>query len=281
VAALFALCAAVSYGAGDFFGGLAARRVPVVRVALRTNAIGLAGLLVATVFVRAASVRGGDMLAGGLGGLAGCVGILLLYQGLALGAMSVVAPITAVLAALVPVAWGLATGERPGVVALAGIPIAIAAIGLLAREPASTAGDGRRARAVGLALGSGIGFGLFFIGLDAAGDGAGLWPVVAGRVTSVVALLVVSAFRRRPDRPARTAGPWRLLVACGLLDAGANALFLLATQRGLLTVVAVLVSLYPTSTVLLARWVLHERLSRPQLGGCALALVAVAMVAAG
>ena len=286
MAAFLALVAAVSYGAGDFFGGVAARRMRTAEVAFRSNAIGLAGLLVASQFVGAGGVDARDLLAGGLGGVAGCVGILLLYQGLAIGTMSVIAPITAVLAALVPVAWGLFSGERPAVVALVGIPVAIAAIGLLAFEASDgeVATQARRARTtgLGLALGSGLGFGLFFIGLDAAGDDAGLWPVVAGRVASVTVLAVATLATRSRHEPCPAGDPiWPLLVGCGLLDAAANALFLLATQRGFLTIVAVVVSLYPASTVLLARWVLHERLARAQIGGCALAVVAVALVASG
>jgi drug/metabolite transporter (DMT)-like permease len=200
--------------------------------------------------------------------------------------MSVVAPITAVLAALVPVAWGFGGGERPSSVAIAGIPIAIAAIALLAWDPRSdgSATVSASAAQVWLALGAGLGFGFFFIGLDAAGDDAGLWPVVAGRVTSVavLALVTLAAPTARAPSNAVRAGrtPW-LIIGCGLLDSGANALFLLATQRGLLTIVSVLGALYPTSTVLLARLFLAERLNRLQLGGCALAAGALVLVTAG
>jgi uncharacterized membrane protein len=285
MAAVLAFLSAVAYGSGDFLGGLAARRIPVVAVALRSNAIGLAGVLVATLFVTADRVTTHDLAAGGLGGIAGCIGILLLYQGLASGMMSVVAPVSAVLAALVPVAWGLAGGERPSLVVIVGIPVAVTAIVLLAREPRGQRLAGRRLAApILFALGAGLGFGFFFIGLDAAGDDAGLWPVVAGRVASVSLLAIVTLARGAAAhippsmRTARTRG---LVISCGLLDSGANALFLLATQRGLLTIVAVLGSLYPATTVVLARWVLEERLSRPQLVGCGLAVAAVALVSAG
>jgi drug/metabolite transporter (DMT)-like permease len=285
MAAFLALLSAAAYGAGDFLGGLAARRLPPAAVVLRSNVVGLLGLIACLSIVEG-DVAAGDLAIGALGGIAGGIGVLLLYRGLATGIMSVVAPVTAVLAAVLPVGVGLAGGERPAVLALAGVPLALVAVALLAREPRDddAATHGLAAVDLLLAVGAGLGFGLFFIALDATSDDAGLWPIVAGRGASVALFAVVAAVwagARVGDRRAREgATPW-LLVGCGVLDAGANATFLLATQRGLLTLVAVLGSLYPASTLLLARFVLHERLAKPQLAGVALAGAAVVLVTAG
>jgi uncharacterized membrane protein len=285
MAAVLALLSAVVYGAGDFLGGLAARRLPPPAVVLRSNVIGLLGLLVAAPFFAAPEVLGRDLLYGAGGGVIGGIGVLLLYHGLSVGTMSVVAPITAVLAALVPVAVGLVDGERPSGLALTGIPLALLAIALLSRDE-SDDDNGRRTTpaVVASAFGAGLGFGIFFVSLDKAGDDAGLWPLVAGRGASVVlfagvAALVVSA-RVGSDAARRGTTP-RLLLVCGLCDSAANALFLLATHEGLLTLVAVLGSLYPASTVALATTVTHERLARPQVAGVVLALLAVVAITAG
>lgn len=286
MAAVLALLSAVAYGAGDFVGGLAARRIPPAAVVLRSNVVGLAGLLVLAPLLDASGLVGRDLALGAVGGIAGGVGILLLYRGLSLGVMSVVAPITAVLSAVVPVAAGLATGERPSVLALGGVPLALVAVALLAREPHDTDArtHGMPAHELLIALGAGLGFGLFFVALDATGDDAGLWPIVAGRTSSVTMFSVVAlvASSTRPPKGVARAGTMpALLVGCGLLDAGANALFLLATQQGLLTLVAVLGALYPASTLLLARLVLGERLGPAQRGGIGLAAAAVVLVTAG
>jgi uncharacterized membrane protein len=286
MAALLALLSATAYGVGDFFGGLSARRLPSAAVVLRTHAAGLFGLLAVLPLVGGAA-GDGDLAIGAAGGLAGALGVLAFYRAMATGSMSLVAPVTAVTAAVVPVTYGLATGERPSVVSLVGVPLALVAVALLSREGV----EGREHPATSLsvdqlltALGAGAGFGLYFIALGMTSHDAGLWPVVAGRVASVtlfglVALLSPAA--RVGDGRARQRGVLAMLVTCGLLDAWANALFLVATRHGMLSVVAVLGALYPAATLLLARGVLGERLARPQLGGVALATAAVALVAAG
>ena len=286
MAAVLALLSAVAYGAGDFFGGLAARRLPPAAVVLRSNAVGLAALLVCVPFVGDADLLGRDVAIGAGGGIAGGFGVLLLYRGLSRGTMSVVAPITAVLSAVVPVMWGLARGERPTAVAFGGVPLALFAIALLAREPTpdDVVASGLTRADLVSALGAGLGFGVFFVALDATSDDAGLWPVVAGRTASVTFFAVaaaVSVSARVGRRGAVTGSTAALVAGCGVLDAGANALFLLATQRGLLTLVAVLGALYPATTLLLARAVLGERLAGIQRAGVGLAAVAVVLVTAG
>jgi len=286
VAGALALLAALAYGAGDFLGGVAARRIPPAAVVLRSNVVGLLGLLALSPVARDVHVAGRDLLLGAGAGVAGGVGILLLYRGLSLGVMSVVAPVTAVLSAVVPVAAGLLAGERPSALALAGVPLALVAIALLAREPHDTdeRTHGMPRHELAIALGAGFAFGLFFVGLDATGDDAGLWPIVAGRTASVAMFVLVAALAvstRPPAGAARAGSTPGLLVGCGVLDAGANALFLVATQHGLLTLVAVLGALYPASTLLLARLVLGERLGAGQRAGVALAGAAVVLVTAG
>jgi len=178
----------------------------------------------------------------------------------------------------VPVVAGLAFGERPGGLALTGIAIAVPAIVLLGWG--GGAGAGRRTVDRGsllLAIGAGAGFGLFFVTLSRASSDAGLWPVLASRCTSVTALVVLAAVQRSWEQQRAAVSP--LAVGAGLLDTTANALYLLAVQRGLLSEVAVLTSLYPASTIVLARTVLHERLARLQWWGLALAGLAVVAIA--
>jgi drug/metabolite transporter (DMT)-like permease len=193
--------------------------------------------------------------------------------------MSVVAPVTAVTGAVVPVAAGLLLGERPGAWALVGVALAIGAVALLSRESpgANEHVEGDRRRAFVLALGAGLGFGGFFVLLDRTGDDAGLWPLVASRsVTFVLTALiaVVSARAVLPTRDARLA-----TVGTGVMDMSANALFLVANRSGLLSLVAVVTSLYPASTIFLAQMFLGERLARHQVVGLVLAVVAVVLIA--
>lgn len=274
---------ATAYGVGDFFGGLSARRLPSAAVVLRTHAAGLVGLLAVVPLVGGAAAHS-DLAIGALGGMAGALGVLGFYRAMSSGMMSVVAPITAVTAAVVPVAYGLATGERPSAVSMVGIPLALLAVTLLSREEGPRSEGSLSVRQLALTLGAGAGFGLYFIALGMAGDDAGLWPVVAGRMASVTLfalLALVSPAARVGDRRARQVGLLAMLVACGLLDAWANAMFLMATRHGMLTLVAVLGALYPAATLLLARGVLGERLARPQLSGVAVAAAAVTLVAIG
>ena len=202
--------------------------------------------------------------------------------------MSIVAPTTAVLAAVVPVAVGIVGGERPGAVALAGIPLALVAIVLLARDP-DAEGPAERMQPTVLveALAAGASFGIFFVCLDAAGDDAGMWPLVTGRAASVTLFsIVVALVRGQPDRaerpPRRGPGHAR---GCSWPAAPATPVPTPCScwppTAGLLSLVAVLGSLYPASTVLLATTLTHERLARAQVAGVVLALVGAAAITAG
>jgi drug/metabolite transporter (DMT)-like permease len=227
---------------------------------------------------------------GAASGAAGGAGVALLYRALAAARMSVVAPITAVEAAAVPVLWGLLIGEQPGALALGGVVVALVAVVLVSAAPEAAPAPGvpdqappprpllRRPGTVD-ALGAGLAFGLFFLLLDRAGAGAGLWPLVAARVVSVGLLGGLAVARRRSLRP--PPGSLPVIVGAGALDMLANLAYLLATGEGLVSLVAVLTSLYPASTVLLARVVLGERLVRLQVTGLGLAALGVVLITVG
>ena len=271
-----ALAAAVIFGTGDFLGGLATRRTPLLAVLLFSQGIGLIGMAVVAA-ITGGSVRGEDLLAGAAGGLAGGAGVAMLYRGLAGGSMSLIAPVTGVVAVVVPVAVGVGTGERPAALQYAGIAVGVAAVVLL------SAGGHEHARlsrsGLLLAIGAGLGFGVFYVALARAAPAANLWPLVAARGASVAALLGLTVALRRPPRLGPT--PPLVVAGTGVFDVTANALYLLAVHGGLLSIIAVLVSLYPVSTVLCSLLFLGERLRPPQLAGVAAALAAVALIAAG
>jgi drug/metabolite transporter (DMT)-like permease len=277
VASLLALASALTYGTADFLGGLATRRSAILPVVVLSQAVGTVVLLAALPFFEAV-VGLGDLAWGAAAGIAGAIGLALLYRGLARGPMGVVAPISAVLSASIPVLVGVALGERPRWTALAGVALALPAIVFLSRPAAGdTGGSGVPiGRSVRIAIGSGLAIGAFLVFLGQAGEGAGLWPLLPARVASFGFLGVLALAIRSPLRPTRGSVP--LIVGAGLFDMTANILYLLAVQRGLLSLVAVLVSLYPGSTVLLARIVLGDRLRRVQLAGLALAGVSVVLI---
>ena len=220
--------------------------------------------------------------AAGWAALAGSAGIVALgsfYRALAIGTMSVVAPISAT-AAAVPVLVGLAEGERPSSLQITGMAIALAGVILASREPIEDGAAPAQPAAIGLALVAAAGFGTFFVGLDRASEGADVsWVIVVSRSCSL-ALLVIAALVVRPALP-RDGASLAMLGMIGVLDLGANGLYALATQEGLLSVVSVLGSLYPAVTVVLARIVLAERVARMQEVGVVLALAGVVAISAG
>lgn len=275
-AVALATACAVIFGTADFFGGLATRRSRVLAVVVFSQLGGL--LLVLALIPLLPGTASAAALSWGLAsGVVGACGIVLFYRGLATGKMSVVAPITATTAMAMPVLFGLAAGERPSTMALAGIVVGLLAVVLVSREPGGTA-SGSTLGPVLTALAAGMGFGGFFILLKLAPADAGLWPLLGARISSISLVALLAFATRRNLRP--SPGSLRITVAAGLLDMAANVLFLLAAQRGMLSLVAVLVSLYPASTLLLARHVLGERLSPLQITGVGFALGAIALIAA-
>lgn len=273
---LFGLLAAALYGAADFCGGLATRRSSMFAVAILSQFAGFVLLLGVTPFIPG-RFDTSAVTYGLLGGVCGGAGIMLLYHALSIGKMGVVSPITAVLAAAIPVVVGVARGDRLSTWQIAGILIALVAVVLISL---STEPDGRiELSTVGVreAIGSGVLLGGFYIFLALSGKDGGLYPLVFARFGSSVLLVIVALLMRRAIVPVRaTIG---LVLLTGAIDMSANVFYVLAAYAGYLSIAAVLTSLYPASTVFLARFVLGERLANIQKAGVALALVGVALIA--
>jgi drug/metabolite transporter (DMT)-like permease len=280
VAALLALSSSLLWGTADFTGGLLARRHAVLAVLLVSQASAVALALVLLAAGGHASPPAAGVAWGVGSGLVGVAALMAFYRGLAIGTMSIVAPVSATGAA-VPVLVGvLFRGERPAALQLAGILLALVGIVLAARAP----GDAPAARAakasLGLALVAAAGFGSFFVGVErATAHSSVAWTLVSVR-GGELALLAAAAAAARPALP-RAGRELAALGLVGAFDAGANALYALATTRGLLSVVSVLGSLYPAVTVLLARGVLHERVTRAQELGVLATLAGVVAISAG
>lgn len=273
---LLALGSALAYGLADFVGGLLSRRTGVWSVAT----VGQATATLCTALVAllvAGDPVAGDWVWGATAGVGSGVGTVFLYRGLAGGRMSVVAPVSAVGAAVLPGLVGVATGERPAALTWLGVACAFPAIWLVSRPQRGDAEASRGGVLDGLL--AGLGFGALFTALGQVPDAAGLGPLALAQAVSVVVIVAIAVALRTAwvprDRYAAAA------AVAGLLGALATGLFLLATQSGLLTVAAVLSSLYPATTVLLAALVLRERIGRAQGLGLLLAAAAVGLVAAG
>jgi drug/metabolite transporter (DMT)-like permease len=278
LAIVLALGSSVGWGSADFLGGLSARRAPILVVAAVSQTAGLALTLLFVAWVRRGPEDQAVLWIGAVGGLMGAAGLSALYRGLAVGRMGVVAPIAA-MSGLVPIAVGLlAQGDRPVSAQVAGMVLAIGGIVLAARAHDEDPTN-RVAAGVWLGLLAALFLGSMVVALDAGGDRDPVWTIFMVRVSSVAVLWLVAA-ARRPSFAAMRPNVW-LLVGAGVLDNLANLLFVLASARGLLSLVAVAGSLYPVVTVLLARAVLDERLQRWQLVGVAVALVGVALISLG
>lgn len=297
---LLAAISAFTFGISDFVGGVSARRMPAVLTTVVGQLSGLVGLVVVGLVVTGDPTVA-DLTLGALAGAAGGLGLLTFYWALSRGQMSVVAPVSAVTGALVPVTVGLASGERPAALAVFGMAVGLPAIVLISREPTPREAEssatlvgaidhlptppGLLRRLGGLpvvaAAGAGLGFGSFFAILSATTGTSGLWPLATARTTAIAVVLLVivlATVRGHAPRPDRRGVA--LAAVAGVLDVSANVAFLLATRQGLLTLVGVVGAMYPASTVALARVVLGEHLARHQLLGLALAAAAVGVIAA-
>jgi drug/metabolite transporter (DMT)-like permease len=273
---LLALGCAVVYGASDFLGGLASRKTSVFGVVALSQMTGLVALLALLPWL-GGPVGPADLTWGAAAGLAGAAGLVVFFRTLARGVMSVIAPVTALTAAAVPVLVGLAGGDRIDFWAAAGIVLALAAVVLVSAEGGLSALRSARPASLAPALLAGSMFGLFFVLLDRTSDDSGLTPLVTARLASVVLVVLVALAGRQSLRVSRPALP--LVIASGAGDMTANALFLLATQQpGQLAITGVLASLYPVSTVVLAQVVLRERLAGTQLAGLGTAVAAVVLI---
>lgn len=268
------LCSALAWGAGDFVGGFASRLGNALTVVLFSQLIGgilLCGLAVA--FARNMPPAG-HLLAGGVAGIFGVLGLIGLYKGLAQGRMGLVAPLSAVVTAVVPMAFSFFVEGFPGGFRLIGFAIAMAAVWFLSSPGGNSKIEPGELR---LSIAAGLGFGLFFIFMDHASSQAVLWPLVAARAAALVVMFTILATTRQLATPPR--GQFSYIALAGILDTAGNAAFGMAAHLGRLDIAAILASLYPASTVLLAWLVFRERLGRRQWVGVATAGAALVLIA--
>ena len=272
---LLGLFTALAYGSGDFLGGAASRRASTVAVLLLAQTCAFAGAVAyALLFGGEGAAR--DLALGAVAGGLNVTALGFLYQGLATGRMGVVAPVTAVVGSLIPIAWGLGNGERPSGIALAGVGCAIVAAVLIARER-DLGGGISTARALQWAILAGIGFGSSFVLYAETSDDSGFWPVLAGRSVALPLVILFALVTRAAID--MSWGDRRLALGAGALDVTGTALLLLAVRRGLTAVVAPIAALAPAFTVALAWLIVHEPIARSQLAGLALACIGLALIA--
>jgi drug/metabolite transporter (DMT)-like permease len=269
---IFGLAASLCWGSGDFNGGLASRRANASSVVIAAYAVGFVLLVVLALIWKEPFPAPLDIIWGGLAGLAGATGLIAFYSALSIGRMGIAAPISAVLTAGLPVIFSAFTEGLPGLLQLGGFLLALLAITLISRPERSKG----RPEGIGLALLAGVGFGCFFILISRVNHAETFWPLAVARFTSVLFLLIVVRIRQQPTLPRLSVAP--LVLLAGILDAFGNVFFVLATHTGRLDVAAVLASLYPAATVILAALLLRERVTRIQAIGILLALVAVPLI---
>lgn len=281
----YSLGSAVCWGVADFSGGLASRKANVYKVVLVAHSTGMA-LMIALALLRGEPMPPmNQMLWGIAAGTAGTIGLVALYRALAVGKMGIVAPITAVLTAVLPMCYGLFSQGLPRTIQLCGFAVAAAGIVLISRPEriAAVEGASRVPRGLGLALLASAGFGFFLIFIKFAGVTAVYWPLAAARFPAVVSMGVIAMLSREPLTSQKRAGfdrrIVRLALIAGVLDTLGNVTFILANQNGRLDVAAVLSALYPAMTVLLAFIVLKERVTRMQGAGIVAVLASVVMIA--
>jgi drug/metabolite transporter (DMT)-like permease len=277
LAAVLALGASVAWGIGDFLGGLKSRSLAPLAVLAVAQPVGLTAMVVVAA-IHWEPWPGDSVLLAAPAALLGTLGLVAFYQGMASGSISLVAPIAAT-GALLPVGFGLATGERPSALQLAGIALAVGGAVVTSYEPGAAAERPRVAAGVGWALLAAVAFGGYFIPMHEASEGDFVWATLVFRITSFsLVLAAVLAFRPRLTRSPRDLA----VIACiGLADTGGNVLFAAAASQGLVSMVSVLASLYPVVTVALARVYLRERVTRVQEAGAVATLGGVVMVSAG
>jgi drug/metabolite transporter (DMT)-like permease len=273
-AVLFGLAASISWGTGDFSGGLASRRAHVFSVVLASYAVGMVLLPILALAWSEPLPSWRDALWGASAGLAGTLGLTAFYRALAIGRMGITAPITAVLAASLPVIFSAFTQGLPGPLQLAGFVLALLSVALVSR-PERASG---RPEGLGLALLAGIGFGSFFILISQASAHAVFWPLASARLASLLFMIVFVRIRGEQMLPKKSVFP--LILLAGSLDVAGNVFFILAAHTGRLDVATILSSLYPAVTVLLAAIILRERVSHIQAIGIALALGAILLISA-
>jgi drug/metabolite transporter (DMT)-like permease len=271
----FGLLSSVAFGAGDFGGGWTSRRAPVLGVALVVAVVGLAAMVVAASVSREAFPAPETVALAAVGGVCGSIGLVCLYQGLSVGRMGVVAPVTGVLAAIVPVAVGVVLEGMPPPLVWLGIGAAIVAVVLVSR---AAGGDGARS-GLEFAVAAGLGIGLSQVFLGLIPEGSLFWALAVVKTAAGLFLVVVILVGRQAWRVPRRVLPAAVGVA--VLDITGNGLFLLAAQAGDLAIAAILSSLYPVTTVILAAALLHERITRVHVAGIVAAATAIVLIGAG
>jgi drug/metabolite transporter (DMT)-like permease len=270
---VFGLTSAACWGAADFCGGLATKRTQVYRVIISSQFVSLLLLLALAFLTHEAVLPIDRLLWGYVAGMFGALGLIALYRSLADGHMGVAAPVSAVVAAAVPVIAGVFIEGLPGMPQLIGFGLAFIAVWLVSQTTHAEV----HLNDLGLPFLAGLGFGIFFVIIGNVGDSAVWWPLIAARIGSLSLLLGMTFLRKQEqivERPLIT-----LAMIIGVLEVGGNACYILARQAGRLDVAAVLASLYPATTVLLARFVLKEHVGRSQLAGIVAALIAIALIA--
>lgn len=278
MAVVFALLTAVVYGIADYSGGRGSRLASSFTVTFVGQCAGFLGALLLALFIGDPVPSGHDLFISAAAGVAGSLGLLGFYRAMASGSMTIVAPITALVGTTIPVIWGLVDGERPGFISYVGMVVAVFAVVLV--TDALGAQDKRTPlNIVVLAVIAGACFATIFIAFDHVSSDAGLWPLVALRSVSLPIVFGVVLATRHPLRTKGEATRWAL--TSGILDSAANGFYLIAARHGLLSVVAVIASLYPVSTLVLATSLDKEKLHPAQWVGVGLALVALVLVSAG
>ncbi len=282
LAILWALASAIGYGASDYAAGLATRAASVIRVTMLAEAASVLALLLVAPWVSTQTPSAASVAWAAVAGLGGIIGAMTLYLGFRHAAFSVAGPLSALASAGFSVLAGLLFGEHPGGLALAGIALALPAIVAVSASPGGEpeSGDpGSRAAGTAYGLAAGACFAVLFIGLNRSGTGHDLWPLVIAQVTGLIAVGLIAAVSRDLKPPPPRAS-W-LAILAGVTGAAGTACYFVATHEGLLAISAVITSLYPGSTILLARVLLGERLTRTRLAGLGLAAAAVALIAVG
>lgn len=271
---LLGLSSAFSWGAGDFSGGYASKRTSAYSVVVMSQFVSLVILSVGVYLINAGPFSLEAAFMGAIAGLCGSAGLVALYTGLARGPMGVVAPVTAVVAAVVPVLFSIFQIGIPGPTDLIGIMIALGAVWMISsgKKEANV-----HIEDLGLPIFAGLGFGLFFILMAKASAQVVLWPLIFARSSSIIAILLVGLLLRRIERPALDQLP--IIALSGIFDTGGNIFYILATRYGRLDIAAVLSSLYPAATVFLAWMILKEKISRRQWVGVVLVFTAVILIA--
>ncbi|MFZ5856379.1 MAG: GRP family sugar transporter [Chloroflexota bacterium] len=273
---LFGLGAAFSWGAADFFGGLASRKAGAHRAIFYGEGIGILFVVIAALAFQEDFPTLRACLFAALAGMIGTFGILLLYQAMTLGLMSIATPVSALMAAVIPIVIGAVIDGLPKAVTLLGFVFALFAIWFISRGEGNVKDIFAHIADLKLPLLAGVGFGLYFVIIHEATREATLWPMVMSRSAGMLLMTVFLLVRRDPWEVPPSA--WPLIAVNGFLDVGGNFLYIVASRLGRFDVAAILSSLFPASTVLLAALFLKERVSRPQMFGIALALIAIVLM---